>query len=219
MREFRSTLPSLIHEKSIQIVPCTLNVGDYVLTPDMCVERKSIPDLISSFNSGRLYTQCETMSLHYKEPIVLIEFDQNKSFSLTAISDVKTEVSMTDLSSKLVLLTLAFPRVRLIWSSSPYQTADIFADLKNQREEPDAVKAAQVGAADDDEVDGNYNIVAQEVLQALPGINLKNYRYVMSKVESLRALSEMPVKDIQDIIGNEPGRALHEFLHRDAKAA
>jgi DNA excision repair protein ERCC-4 len=37
------------------IVPATLTVGDYILTPEICVERKSIPDLVSSFNSGRLY--------------------------------------------------------------------------------------------------------------------------------------------------------------------
>jgi ERCC4-type nuclease len=37
------------------IVPATLTVGDYILTPEICVERKSIPDLVASFNSGRLY--------------------------------------------------------------------------------------------------------------------------------------------------------------------
>ena len=37
------------------IVPATLTVGDYILTPEICVERKSIPDLVLSFNSGRLY--------------------------------------------------------------------------------------------------------------------------------------------------------------------
>ena len=52
--EFRSTLPSLLHASSLLVVPATLTVGDYILTPDICVERKSIPDLISSFNSGRL---------------------------------------------------------------------------------------------------------------------------------------------------------------------
>lgn len=55
MREFRSTLPSLLHASKMIVVPATLTVGDYILTPDICVERKSIPDLISSFNSGRLY--------------------------------------------------------------------------------------------------------------------------------------------------------------------
>jgi DNA excision repair protein ERCC-4 len=54
MREFRSTLPSLLHGAGVMVVPATLTVGDYVLTPDMCVERKSLSDLVASFNSGRL---------------------------------------------------------------------------------------------------------------------------------------------------------------------
>lgn len=54
MREFRSTLPSILHAAGIEVIPATLQVGDYVITPTMCVERKSIPDLLQSFKSGRL---------------------------------------------------------------------------------------------------------------------------------------------------------------------
>lgn len=54
MREFRSTLPSLLHASNLLVIPATLTIGDYILTPEICVERKSIPDLMSSFNSGRL---------------------------------------------------------------------------------------------------------------------------------------------------------------------
>jgi DNA excision repair protein ERCC-4 len=54
MREFRSTLPPILHEQGMKIVPCTLIVGDYVLSPNICIERKSIADLIGSFQSGRL---------------------------------------------------------------------------------------------------------------------------------------------------------------------
>lgn len=55
MREFRSTLPSILHLAQMQVVPATLTVGDYILTPDIVVERKSVPDLVSSFTSGRLW--------------------------------------------------------------------------------------------------------------------------------------------------------------------
>jgi DNA excision repair protein ERCC-4 len=64
------------------LVPLTLEVGDYILSPEICVERKSITDLIQSFNSGRLYSQCEAMSAHYKTPVLLIEFDPTQCFSL-----------------------------------------------------------------------------------------------------------------------------------------
>ena len=55
MREFRSTLPSLLHASKLLVIPATLTIGDYIVTPDICVERKSIPDLMQSFNSGRLW--------------------------------------------------------------------------------------------------------------------------------------------------------------------
>ena len=62
MREFRSELPSLIHKRGIEIDPVTIEVGDYILTPDICVERKSISDLIGSLQGGRLFNQAVNMS-------------------------------------------------------------------------------------------------------------------------------------------------------------
>ena len=57
-------------------------MGDYVLSPDVCVERKSVSDLVGSLNSGRLYTQATGLTRHYHRPVLLIEFTENKSFSL-----------------------------------------------------------------------------------------------------------------------------------------
>lgn len=54
MREFRSSLPPIMYAEGLKIIPCTLQVGDYILAPNICVERKSINDLIQSLNTGRL---------------------------------------------------------------------------------------------------------------------------------------------------------------------
>jgi len=62
-------------------------VGDYILTPDMCVERKSVSDLIGSLNNGRLYNQCVAMTRFYKRPILLIEFDPGKALSIQVNRD------------------------------------------------------------------------------------------------------------------------------------
>ena len=82
MREFRSELPSILHKRGFLIEPVTLEVGDYVLSPIHCVERKSINDLIESLSNGRLYNQCQAMQRAYKTPILLIEFDEKKPFLL-----------------------------------------------------------------------------------------------------------------------------------------
>ena len=66
LREFRSELPSLIHRRGLRVEPVTLEVGDYILTPEICVERKSISDLIHSLNCGRLYNQVSNYILTLK---------------------------------------------------------------------------------------------------------------------------------------------------------
>ncbi|KAJ6579203.1 hypothetical protein DFH09DRAFT_1447495 [Mycena vulgaris] len=233
MREFRSTLPSLLHASNVLVIPATLTVGDYILTPDICVERKSLPDLISSFNSGRLYTQCELMSVHYKNPVLLIEFEEDKAFSLEAVSEIKSYVKPTNkyppkkpggssepergspmLQSKLVLLMLSFPRLRIIWASSPYATAEIFADLKANMPEPDPRQAVAIGAEEDPEAGAGVNAAAEELLRCLPGITAKNVKYVTSKIRNVRELCDMSMPQVQTILGVEPGKACWEFMHR-----
>lgn len=54
IREMGAVLPSLIDYAGIKVIPATLTVGDYILSPKMCVERKALPDLESSFINGRL---------------------------------------------------------------------------------------------------------------------------------------------------------------------
>ena len=54
---------------------------------------------------------------------------------------------MNSLISKLTLLTLHFPRLRIIWSRSLHASADIFRSLKSNQDEPDPVLAASIGEA------------------------------------------------------------------------
>ena len=99
MREFRSELPSLLHKRGMDVEPVTLEVGDYILTPEICVERKSISDLIGSLNSGRLFNQATSMSRFYTKPMLLIEFDTNKPFSLQGKYYMSRDVQSSDLSN------------------------------------------------------------------------------------------------------------------------
>jgi DNA excision repair protein ERCC-4 len=125
--------------------------------------------------------------------------------------------AFASIQSKLVLLTLTFPRVRIIWSSSPYATAEIFNDLKLHNSEPDPSKAISVGAEDDADVGAGVNATAEELLRSLPGITAKNARYVMGKVGSVGELCALKLEEVQDILGVEPGKACWEFIHRGEK--
>ncbi|XP_037318967.2 DNA repair endonuclease XPF [Pungitius pungitius] len=219
MREFRSELPSLLHRRGLDIEPVTLEVGDYILTPDTCVERKSVSDLIGSLQSGRLYAQCLSMTRYYKKPVLLIEFDPAKPFSLMARSDFRHEISSNDVSSKLTLLTLHFPRLRILWCPSPHATAELFLDLKQGRCEPDAA-AAQAVTAESDMVAESaelYNPGPYDFLLKMPGVNVKNYRAVVKNADNLADVCKLGQDKLAEILGNaNNGRLLYEFLHNVA---
>jgi DNA excision repair protein ERCC-4 len=221
------------------VVPCQLTVGDYVLTPQICVERKSVSDLISSFKNGRLFNQAETMLQYYKYPFLLIEFDHNKSFTLDpfadlhSISTLKMPDSETkDLQSKLVLLTLAFPRLKIIWSSSPFQTAEIFEELKKQQEEPDPLRAVQIGLNinDGDEGGGGsgvgggmvlnpeertFNTLPQELLRTIPGVTGKNAARLYLEARNVLEVANMSVDELEPLVGREAGRQIVRFFEKN----
>ncbi|XP_066496792.1 DNA repair endonuclease XPF [Tiliqua scincoides] len=215
LREFRSELPSLIHRRGIDIEPVTLEVGDYILTPDICVERKSISDLIGSLNNGRLYSQCISMSRYYKRPVLLIEFDPSKSFSLTSRASLHQEISINDITSKLTLLTLHFPRLRFLWCPSPYATAELFDELKQNRPQPDASTAMAITADSETLPESDkYNPGPQDFLLKMPGVNAKNCQVIMNRVRSIADLVALSQDKLAELLGNTANaKQLYEFIH------
>ena len=251
VREFRSALPSLLHGRNMVVLPCQITVGDYVLSPDICVERKSVRDLISSLKNGRLYNQAETMLQHYKYPVLLIEFDQNKAFTFDAftsssvptsfIPDNATAFSAPSFASGnlinpsnprsaqhlLVLLTLAFPRLKIIWSSSPYQTAEIFEELKKNNPEPDPMRAVQIGLDFDismAESDSShaatgiqhrtFNQLPQDMLRAVPGVSPKVLERLILETGNIHQIANMEVNELEPLVGREVGRSIVRFFRR-----
>lgn len=222
MREFMSSLPNVLHQKGMRIIPVTLEVGDYVLSPLICVERKSIQDLFMSFTSGRLYHQVETMVRYYRIPVLLIEFSQDKSFSFQSASDIGDDVTPNNIISKLSLLVLHFPRLRIIWSRSLHATAEIFASLKSNQDEPDEAKAMRVGVPseegfiENDVRAENYNTSAVEFLRRLPGVTDSNYRAIMDGCKNLAELALFPIERLAELMGGrKAAQTLRDFL--DAK--
>ncbi|KAH7435356.1 hypothetical protein KP509_06G061500 [Ceratopteris richardii] len=222
MREFSSSLPCVLNQQGMKIIPVTLEVGDYILSPDICVERKSLADLLQSFGSGRLYHQAETMTRYYQIPVLLIEFSQDKNFSFQSANEIGEDINPHSIISKLSLLVLHFPRLRIIWSRSLHATADIFFTLKSNQDEPDVDKATRVGVPTEDGlIEGdlraeNYNSAAIELLRRLPGVTDANYRSLMDGCNSLAELACIPMEKLAEMMGgNRPARMLRDFL--DAK--
>lgn len=211
MREFMSSLPAVLYAQAYNLVPVTLEVGDYILSPEICVERKTIPDLRGSLQSGRLYQQAEAMCKHYPISILLIEFDGDRAFALQSATELGTEIQSGHIMSRLVLLCLHHPRLRLVWSRSLHATADMFRQLKANYDEPDPAVCAQVGM---DPTNANRNTAALDMLRRLPGVNDSNFRALCKEAGSMSGLCKLSSETLQGIMGTGGGQRLFEFLRR-----
>lgn len=220
-RELRSKLPMLLYQSSLSIVPLTLEVGDFILSKNIGIERKSVPDLYGSFGSGRLFNQAEALCRHYKYPCLLIELDASKSLSLTATAGgVPSEISATFIVSKMVLLMLQFPGLRLLWVKGAQDAAKLFPALKANEEEPDEAVAAELGVDTKESEETSFNAGPKMLLRSLPGIDSQNLNRVMRKVRNVATLLTMSMQEMTEVLGSA-GKAstLYNFVNEQPSEA
>ncbi|SCU95469.1 LANO_0E10440g1_1 [Lachancea nothofagi CBS 11611] len=218
MREFRAPLPGLLYRYGVRVVPCMLTVGDYILSPQICLERKSIPDLIGSFKNGRLSDQCKKMSKYYEVPALLIEFDDTDSFSLEPFSErrygsnsstahpIGGKLMQDEIQMQLAQLVLKFPSIRILWSSSPLQTVNLILDLKLGREQPDPTHCVEIGMtrksnAHDKKNEKNSQGKMKELL-GIPGFSNIDYYNLTKRVKNFGNLQKLSKAQLNDIVND-----------------
>ena len=72
-REKGSRIPDLLRQAGAIIDFAQLKVGDYIVSSETAIERKTIRDLIGSIYDGRLFVQCSELIQHYSKPLLIIE--------------------------------------------------------------------------------------------------------------------------------------------------
>lgn len=220
-REFNASLPGLLFRYGVRVVPVMLNVGDYIISPDICIERKSVSDLIGSLENNRLASQCKKMTQFYRYPTLLIEFDELQSFSLEPFSErrsfrrqdssttpaISSKLTQFDIQLKLTKIVARFPTLKILWSSSPLQTVNIILELKIGREQPDPTVASSFGAAMRKNASKKTPIPKPTAelfsnLLKIPGVSNIDYFNIRKKVKRYDKLQKMSVQQIADLTGD-----------------
>ena len=89
-REFKSDLPSQLFHSGFMVLPRFLELGDYLLSNEIVIERKQVKtgDLQESIRlRGRLDQQLKKLCPLFQQVILLIEFDESIDFNLETASE------------------------------------------------------------------------------------------------------------------------------------
>ncbi len=106
-REFNSDVVKELSLMNITVVPGNLNVGDYIISEVVGIERKTVEDFIQSMIEGKLFLQVKALKNNYPKPILILEGEslvttrkvsQNAIFG--ALASIATDFGVPIIPSK-----------------------------------------------------------------------------------------------------------------------
>ncbi len=138
-RERNSGISDLLKKAGAIVDIAQLPVGDYIVSPETAVERKTVYDLVHSIYDGRLFVQCSELVKYYAKPLVIIQGDLAK---LQEIPDDVDASRVQKLKERMplaydALATVAMEfRIPVIHTPDAEQTANFLITLvkKNLQE-------------------------------------------------------------------------------------
>ncbi len=129
-RERASGVPEELSKLNVRVYFSRLPVADYVLNPEVAVERKTVRDLVSSVYDSRLFYQAARISASYAKPFLLVEGDSKEVERLAK--------SLKSFYGAIANVTLAYG-LRVLYTANQRETALAIAELSaNARARPPA---------------------------------------------------------------------------------
>ncbi len=162
------------------VVERQLEVGDYVVSERVAIERKKAHDFISSIVDGRLFEQAKKLVEHYERPVIIIE---GNLWSAIKYRNVHEHAVL----GALIAVTMKF-NIRVLFSKDPETTAFIIFDIaKNEQEkEKKSIKTVTIRKT------ATVKELQIQFLASLPGIGPKRAEALLKEFGSpLEALNNL----------------------------
>ncbi|MDQ6723970.1 MAG: helix-hairpin-helix domain-containing protein [Thermoproteota archaeon] len=210
-REKNSKVPNLLKIMGVFVDYEQLTVGDYIVSSETVIERKTIHDLINSIYDGRLFIQCSDLVNHYSKPFIILEGN---------ITDLDTR-ERSDLNSKLIvdkiriaydtLIKIALDfRIPILYTPSIYYTAELLIHLasnllKDKNEGPLLKKIKKSNP---------FYIQQLYVLTSLPGIGTKLATRLLDKFHSPKNVLNASIAELARVpgLGNMRAEKIRRIL-------
>jgi DNA excision repair protein ERCC-4 len=187
-RERMSGVPDLISKLDVRVYFSRLPVGDYIISPEIAVERKSLSDLVSSVYDGRLFIQASEIASSFRKPYLVVEGDVREVSSLAR--------NLSSYYGAIASVTLAYD-LRLIHTASPGETAVAIAALvKQSRARPLPPGAVSPPPKGKDEPQQQLYLIS-----SLPGVGLKLAKRMLSRFGTPRKIMNLTESQLSMVPG------------------
>jgi len=186
----------------LRVVELQLQVGDFVISEKVGIERKSANDFVDSIISGRLFSQAKSLSESFEIPLIIIEGLPQR------------EISENALKGAIASLLIDF-RVTLLNSKNPKDTArTIFWLAKRVQKSGKTEVSFKVKKKKVD-----MTTIQKQILSSFPGISGKLSSRLLEKFGSLEKIfsaSEIELCRVKGV-GRKLARKMKEVLRWEGR--
>ena len=182
-REKASGVPDELSRMGVRVYFSTLPVGDYVVSPEVAVERKSVKDLVSSVYDSRLFYQAARISKAYSKPFLLVEGDSKEVEKLAR--------NMKSFYGAIANVSIAYG-LRVIYTANSHETALALAEILNQAR-------AKPLASMPSEVPSKAKAIPQQQLYlvaSIPGVGRRLAEKLLSKYGTPRRVMSLTAGEL-----------------------
>lgn len=182
-REKASGVPEELSKLNVRVYFSRLPVADYVLNPEIAVERKSVRDLVSSVYDSRLFYQAARISTSYAKPFLLVEGDSKEVEGLAK--------NLKSFYGAIANVTLAYG-LRVLYTANPKETAFAIAELlSHARAKPLARMPSEVPPKAKSIPQQQLYLVA-----SMPGVGRKLAQRLLSKYGTPRRIMSLTAGEL-----------------------
>ena len=185
-REFSSNVVRRLAELEILIKPEQLNVGDYILSERVGVERKYTTDFLSSLIDGRLFEQLKRLKAAYVRPILIIEGEglyTNRRMNANAVSGALASV-------------LADYNIPVITTKNELETVEILVSIARREQ-----KEGKLVGLRGDKSTMSLQERQQFIIEGLPNISATLAQRLLAHFGSVKAVLKAEVEELSKVKG------------------
>lgn len=202
-RERRSRIPALLRDAGAVTDFAQLKVGDYIISAETAIERKTIFDLLQSIFNGRLLLQCSELIKHYAKPVIIIEGNIMNLSDRSVSNDIQDSERIFLINETMARVALDF-RIPIINAPAAEFTSQLLVAMANM-----ALNGVSKGPFLKRIKKANPVRIQQlSILSSIPGIGDKLAMRMLEKFSTPRHALTAPAADLARIPGFGTSRAI-----------
>jgi ERCC4-related helicase len=189
-RELSTAVARELTRLDVEISGESLDIGDYIASEDVAIERKETGDFIQSLIDGRLFVQLSALRSAYRRPVLIIEGEQ--IIGLRAVNPASIYGALASIAIKI--------QVPILWTRNAEETANVLYRIGHLEQvgsrKPLRTRSGETKGTDADAL--------EYILSGFPGVDTVTSRAILTEFGTLERIFSAEKKDLQKVKGVGP---------------